>query len=476
MLAAQLSDAASCAFNESFSLKLEGQLDADSLRASLNAVIERHDALRSVLAPSGDSLRYREAVTLETPLVDLSGLSSEQQEAELSKIKEREAVTPFDLHEGPLVRTQLVRLASELHLLVWTAHHVVCDGWSTNVILDELSKIYASRRHGTALKLDPVLSFSEFAERQGTQKNFGCAATKQFSTGPRSLNASLRCWICQPICRGLRSAHLSATPAIPCLPASLNNAIRQFSAKRGCTKFVTLLGAFQMMLARLAQQEETVVLVPSAAQSQVEDAVLVGHGVNLLPIRMRLDSEITTAAYLKKLNSVVLDAYDHSDYTFGSLVQKLNIKREPGRLPLSEIQFNLEKVGDGLKLDGLKASVRSNGKRFTNFDLFLNVVDDGSELRLECDFNSEIFEEATILRWMNHYRTLLEAMMASAETPASRLSLLDDSEIRHILFELNATGETYPQHLDATNADRRAGSTYAQQNRGTRRRRATDVR
>ena len=443
MLAAQLSDAASCAFNESFSLKLDGPLDIETFRASLNAVIDRHDALRSVLAPSGDSLLYRETLTLETPLVDFSTLKPEEQQAELTKMKEREAVTPFDLHQGPLVRTQLVRLGTDAHLLVWTAHHVVCDGWSTNVLLDELSKIYSSRRTGTALKLDPVLSFADFAESLVTQKDSPKQQqtvqfwASQFQTTPALLD--LPTDFPRPALRSFVGNTCYAT-----LPSSLNNAIRQFSAKRGCTKFVTLLGAFQLLLARLAQQDETVVLVPSAAQSQVEDAVLVGHGVNLLPIRMRVDAEVTTAAYLKKLSSVVLDAYDHADYTFGSLVQKLNIKREPGRLPLSEIQFNLEKVGDGLHLDGLKASVRSNGKRFTNFDLFLNIVDDGSELRLECDYNSEIFEEATILRWMGHYRTLLESMLASADSAASRLAVLDEAEIRHILHELNATATSYP--------------------------------
>ncbi len=443
MLAAQLSDAASCAFNESFSLKLEGVLDVDGLREALNTVVSRHDALRSVLAPSGDSLLYRETLKLETPLVDLSGLKPEEQQSELSKMKEHEAVTAFDLHEGPLVRTQLVRLAADTHLLIWTGHHVVCDGWSTNVLLDELSKVYSSRRNGTALKLDPVLSFAEFAERLVAQKNSAEQQqteqfwAKQFESTPALLD--LPTDFPRPAQRSF-----AGNTCYAMLPASLNASLRQFSAKRGCTKFVTLLGAFQLLLARLAQQDDTVVLVPSAAQSQVEDAVLVGHGVNLLPIRMRADAEMTTAAYLKKLNSVVLDAYEHAGYTFGSLVQKLNVKREPGRLPLSEIQFNLEKVGDGLRLDGLKASVRSNGKRFTNFDLFLNIVDDGSELRLECDYNSEIFEEATILRWMGHYRTLLESMVASADSPASRLSVLSEAETRHILHDMNATEEAYP--------------------------------
>ncbi len=443
MLAAQLSDAASCSFNESFSLSLEGALDVETFRDALNAVVDRHDALRSVLAPSGDSLLYRESLGLETPLVDLSGLSQSEQQVELSKMREREAVTAFDLHQGPLVRTQLVRLAANSHLLIWTAHHVVCDGWSTNVLLDELGKVYSSRRNGTTLKLDPVLSFAEFAESLGLQKDSQSQQktvefwTSQFEKKPALLD--LPTDFPRPAQRSFIGNTCYAT-----LPASLNNAIRQFSAKNGCTKFVTLLGAFQILLARLAQQEDTVVLVPSAAQSKVEDAVLVGHGVNLLPIRMRVDAETTTASYLKKLNSVVLDAYEHADYTFGSLVQQLNVKREPGRLPLSEIQFNLEKVGSGLQLDGLKASVRSNGKKFTNFDLFLNIVDDGSELRLECDYNREIFEEATILRWMGHYGTLLESMLTSAETPAARVPVLSAEDARHILQELNATAAVYP--------------------------------
>lgn len=444
MLAAQLSDAASCAFNESFSLNLEGPLDIATFRAALNAVIARHDSLRAVLAPSGDTFLYRASLELETPLVDLASLDKAAQSAEIAKLIEREAVTPFDLHNGPLVRTQLVRLANNVHQLIWTAHHVVCDGWSTNVLLEELGRIYSSRRNGTALKLDPVLSFADFAERLVEQKNSADQQkteqywTKQFETIPTLLD--LPADLPRPAQRSYVGNTCYAT-----LPESLNTAIRQFSAKRGCTKFVTLLGAFQLLLARLAQQEETVVLVPSAAQSQVEDAVLVGHGVNLLPIRMRADVDMTTAAYLSKLNSQVLDAYEHAGYTFGSLVRKLNIKREPGRLPLSEIQFNLERVGEGLRLEGLKANIRSNGKRFTNFDLFLNVVDTGSELRLECDYNSEIFEESTVLRWLGHYRTMLESMLKAADSPASKLAVLNEGEIQHILFGLNNTVASYPR-------------------------------
>ena len=151
--------------------------------------------------------------------------------------------------------------------------------------------------------------------------------------------------------------------------------IKKFGAQNGCTMFATMLAGFKILLHRLTGQPDIVVGIPSAGQTLMETDSLVGHCVNFLPVRSNCEDEAEAGAFLKQERSALLDAYDNQNYTYGSLIQKLGIRRDPSRLPLVEVQFNLEPVGAGLSFPGLEADVDPCPKSFVNFDLFLNVVE-----------------------------------------------------------------------------------------------------
>ena len=171
--------------------------------------------------------------------------------------------------------------------------------------------------------------------------------------------------------------------------------IKRFGAEQGCTLFATLLAGFKALLHRLTGQNDIVVGIPAAGQAMVGAESLVGHCVNFLPLRFLLDAESSCKTLLRDVRETILDAYEHQNYTYGSLVQKLGLTRDPGRLPLLEVQFNLERVGNGLAFPGLDVQVEPCAKRFVNFDLFMNVVESESGLVIDCDYNCDLFDSAT---------------------------------------------------------------------------------
>ncbi|HKF25130.1 MAG TPA: aminotransferase class III-fold pyridoxal phosphate-dependent enzyme, partial [Candidatus Acidoferrum sp.] len=370
LLSANLGDEANCSYNESFSLHLDGDLNEPALRASLEELVGRHDALRATFSREGDKQFFAPALKPVLSTADLANLDSSEQKAKLQEFLTQDARTPFDLEYGPMVRAKLFRFSPRHHVLVFSSHHIVCDGWSTNVLLDELSRLYHARVTGKTAKLDPHMTFAEYSRAQEAHFRGEEGALneaywiEQFAELPPMLNLPVD----RP--RPNLKSFTGATYRKHISQAAYKT-IKQAGARQKCTLFVTLLGGFHALLSRLAGQDDIVVGIPAAGQSQIEDRNLVGHCVNFVPLRAILGEDTTMSQLLEQVRKKLLDAYDHQNYTYGRLVRKLSIPRDPGRLPLMEVQFNLEKVGSGLKFDNLQVEVDPNPKAFVNFDLFL---------------------------------------------------------------------------------------------------------
>jgi amino acid adenylation domain-containing protein len=455
MLAAQVSDQANCAFNESFRVELEGGLDAKALATAWTSLLDRHDALRMSPVPAGDRMRVDRDRKIGIDTVELSGRSESAQQQSLNELIANEGNRPFDLAIGPLVRARLVTLAAERQVLLVTAHHLICDGWSVNVLIDELGQLYSATLRGTNAELPAALQFSRYAvdaqkedQREHRTRDIDYWRTKltpqpELMTLPSDRN------------RPPQRSYAGSTYFVD-FPRELALALRKTGASAGCTLFTTLLAGWQILLWRLSGNNDPVVMIPAAAQSQIEDKVLVGHCVHLLPIRAAIDPVASAKDYLRAMKPTVLDAYDHQNATYGSIVRELAPTREAGRLPFSEIQFNLEQIGRAASFQGLKADVRANGKKAVNFDLFLNIVDTGNGLRLECDYNTGVYEESTIARWLENYRALLEGIVANPAQSVEALPVLPDPMRRYLLETCNATAtgplaiENVPALIDAT--------------------------
>ena len=439
-LSAQLSPEASCSYNEAFTLDLGGDLDAGALRQSIQAVIGRHDALRATFDAEGKTVHFAPKLAIDIPVLDYSGEPDPQ--AQFERLIDSDARTPFDLMAGPLLRVRIVKFEPQRHLVLFTSHHIVCDGWSANVILDEIAKIYTAQRLGSEAKLDPVLTFGEYAQRQqepAAQKLRAEAESywlPQFSERPPVLE--LPTDRPRPAVKGFEGATKRRK-----IGKNLYQNLKKAGAKQGCTIFATLLTGFEALLSRLTGQDDLVVGIPAAAQSLEEGQSLVGHCVNFLPLRVRFAENASFAQALAGNKRALLDAYEHQTYTYGTLVRKLGLVRDPSRLPLIEVQFNVERVGARLDFEGLRAEMDSCAKHFVNFDLFLNIVEAPDGLTMDCDYNTELFDQATVDRWLGHYETLLAAVVEDLDQPVARLPLLNAAELEELIVRRNRTAVQY---------------------------------
>jgi amino acid adenylation domain-containing protein len=443
-LAAQMGDEASCAFNESVTLRLKGRLDEKALAGALERVVARHDALRARFSATGEEMSIAERDAFEFATTDLSGNSRRSAEAALAAFIAEDARKPFDLVNGPVFRAHLFGLAADSRALVLTAHHIVCDGWSMNIVIGEIAEIYAALREGREPDLAAPLPFSEYARsRRNDDASAERAAAEvywlaQFEKPAQPVE--LPTDRPRPATKTYSGATRSRT-----IGAALYKAVKVAGARQGCTLFVGLLSAFDILMARLAGVTELVVGIPTAGQSSIGDRALVGHCVNFLPVRAAWSDDTPLADHLHAVGKQILDAYEHQDYTLGSLVRKLALQRQTNRMPLTEIQFNLERLTDRVESRDLTIDVEPNAKAHVNFDIFWNIIESDRGLRIDCDYNTDLFDATTIDRWLECYETLLGAIASDMAQPVTRVSYIPRAELRRLVADLNDTAADYPR-------------------------------
>lgn len=425
----RLGDDANCAYNESQTLTLQGDLNVDALQAAIAALIERHEALRTTISPDGNTLCIAATVSCSVPLIDLTDLDTTTQATKVADCKQQAVTQPFDLEHGPLFRAELLKLNAQKHLLVLTAHHVICDGWSWGVMIPDLGKLYAALCQKTTPDLEEPDRLSQYAlQRDAEAGSPEAIATEaywlqQFAPPPAALDL--------PTDRprpALRT--FDADREDYDLSADLVASLKQLSKATGCSFMTTLLASFEVLLHRLTGQDDLVVGVPAAGQAATDTYNLVGHCVNLLPLRTQINGQQAFREYLQARRSTILDAYDHQQFTFGSLLTKLVLPRDPSRIPLVSVIFNLDQGldSDRLPFDGLTVECFSNPRRFENFELYVNATEFSDKVTLEWQYNTNLFDATTIRRRIREFETLLQGIVANPDQIIDCLPLLPVEE------------------------------------------------
>ncbi|WP_167285024.1 non-ribosomal peptide synthetase [Marilutibacter alkalisoli] len=438
-LASRLGDEASLAFNESVSLHLRGTLDVEALRHALQSVCDRHDILRANFGPDGETLCIGSQRPLEVELRDLSGLDDDAREAGVQACLRHSVETPFDLGHGALFRATLLRLDPGHHQLVLSAHHIVCDGWSWWVLVRELGVLYAQVLGKAATGLsEPGLpepeSFTDYALEQALHPASSTFADDEaywlscFREPAPVLELPLD--RPRPQRRSFASRRYDHV-----LDAELVAAVRRMGARQGASLFATLLAGFGTLVSRLSGQADVVVGIPAAGQSVDGHDHLIGHCVNLLPLRFDMASQHSFGQALAGVQGTLLDALDHQRYTFGSLLKKLRIERDPSRLPLVNVVFNIDQALDqeSHAFPGLSLEFDCNPRSAENFELSINAVQVQGRLRLECQYNRDLFDEVTVQRWISAYEALLRAAAANPGERLASLPWLDDTATAELL-------------------------------------------
>ncbi len=413
------------AYNESVMVTLTGHLHLDALQKATQVAVGRHEALRSTFSEDGRWLCVEPEFRIEMAVTDIS--AEKNCEARLADIGTNEVETPFDLGQGPLVRAQVVKTAALEHRLILTAHHIICDGWSVDILVREVGQLYTLIAEGKPGVLPPADSFMDYArweaQRIGSEEQSGDADywVSQFADTVPVLDLPTD----RP--RPTEKSSNGAREDLR-LGRELADGIRRTCTRCGATLVNFMLAAFKTYIYRLTGQEDLVVGLPASGQWSLGHEGLVGHCVNLLPLRTRIAGDQPFAEYCKIVQQVMLDAYEHQHYTLGALVRELQLPRDPARVPLAPVVFNSENGIDieAIHFKDLEFHFISFPRRYEHFEWFLNVVDEHGELSMEWSYNRDLFDRATIQRHMQGFIRLLQSVVADPDQTLSGIPLLDD--------------------------------------------------
>ncbi|MEE4117621.1 MAG: aminotransferase class III-fold pyridoxal phosphate-dependent enzyme, partial [Paracoccaceae bacterium] len=401
----------SAAYNESVTLKLEGEVDRDALREAARAAFARHDALRATIAHDGMTMRIHPEMEVPVPLVDLTGDTPEAQDKALRGLIAEEVETPFELETGPLVRAHLVALSPSRHHLIVTAHHIVCDGWSIDVIMRDIGEIYTAIREDRAPGLPAPLSIVDYvrAEIDWARTPEAAEARAYWLSrfeGPLPV-LDLPTDRPRPALRSTRGARIDRG-----LSGDVIDRLRALARARGVTFVTLMLAAYKLHVARMAGVSDIVIGLPAAGQAARNMPTVVGHCVNLLPIRTEIDWQEDFDTYLKKVRKAMYDAFDHQTFTYGELIRALRVPRDGSRVMLVPVIFN---VDNGIDLSSMsfgptETEFVTNPRSHEHFELYLNLTDSPDEVRTEWSYAADLFDHETIERQIDQFERLLREL------------------------------------------------------------------
>ncbi len=448
-LHSQLCVEANCAFNESVTLELVGPLESDKLEQALRQTIERHEMLRATFSEDGKSVYIADRGSMEYHFVDWSNLSESEALKQHSKAVETEGRRPFDLQHGPLLRVRATKLAAQLtaqrHLLTITAHHIVMDGWSAFVFARDVGNLYDQLRGIESTELPVADSYAAYSEAMIQHESSALGRmdadywSKQFSDDIPSLDLPT------DFARGDLRTYQSRRYDHK-ISAERLAVIRKTAAKLGCSLFNFVFGGFHAFLARLTGQYDFSIGVPTAGQASMNFQNLIGHCVNTVPIRTKIDLQATVQEYAKQSRLGMLDSLEHQRYTFGSLVRDINPPRDPARPPVFSVMINIDPELDGkaLGFSGLEVKLHVEPRMFENFEWFISgVIRRDGQLELQCQYNSDLFLHSTIEHYLQCFETFLLSMANEPQRKLAELSMLSVQQRQLINVQWNATERDY---------------------------------
>ena len=434
-------DDANRAYNESISLDFNGVLNEIALKKATQTLVNRHEALRCVFSTDGAYITIFKELDIAFNVIDVSQKSDEDKIQHLKKLVKQDADYVFDLVKGPLIKFTLIRLSNTEHRLLITSHHIICDGWSFGIMLQELGTLYSAYVQNTTPKLVSPESFSDYADNllELTERE-DYKAIENFwlncysASVPKLALPTDRPY---PALRTYKSNRLDFP-----LDNELLNAIKSLGKSVNCSLVSTLLAAFDIFLFKASKQNDIVVGLPAAGQSTTGMTQLLGHCVNLLPLRTTLNAQLNFIDYLKDKNSGLYDAYDHQQLSFGHLLQKLAIPRDPSRVPLVPVVFNIDLGMDaGVSFHDISYKLISNPRHYETFEIFLNASGTENDLVFEWSYNEGLFNSSTIELMMQDFEAIIAHLVSSPNQP---LSEVINSNIADSYKRLNDTASFYP--------------------------------
>ena len=444
---AQLEQAAAT-YHMPAALRLQGPLNVSALRETFGLIVARHDSLRHYFVTQGEAT----LVNLLSPydpltVIDLQHLAEAAQQDAVQQRARVQAQQPFDLSTGPLFRLVLLRLAAEEAVLLLNMHHIISDGWSITILIQEWNHVYTALSQGEAPQLAPLpVQYTDYAAWQ-RDVLIGDVLTSQQAYWQAQLQGApllleLPTDYPRPAQQTYRGAHYSHT-----LCASLTAQLHQFSRTQHATLYMTLLAVFNVLLYRYTGQEDILVGSPIAGRTQRETEHLIGLFVNTLVLRTRFHAAEphAFADLLHQVRQTTLAAYAHQDIPFEQLVDQLQPERSLSHSPLFQVMFVLQNNASAeLSLPGLAISPITQHSQTTKFDLLLNAAEVENRLKLTWEYAIDLFAPERIERMAAHFEHLLTGMVNQPTRDIRTLPLLTEAELNQ-LQRWNDTAVDYPQ-------------------------------
>lgn len=399
----------SLCYNESLNIELLGALDVEALAKSLTFIVDKFDSLRASFSPDGKHFLVYDHIHVGLPVTDLSDLNEQERSLQLNNILASQTATPFDLEKGPLFKCELVKLSNDQHRLLLNAHHMICDGWSLSIIIEELSQAYEDILAGKNLQA-AVQSFSgaapkpfyEVALSERRDEEALIYWKKLFSDIPSPLNLPID--FSRPRFRSFSSKRFDLS-----LDRELFKEAKKNAAKNKKSVYQYLFATFNACLFNITKNTDFNVGISLAGQAEEGMDRVVGHLVRFLPIRTQLKSSMSFEQLLEQIQRNLLNASEYKNATFGEILKNVNAPRDPSRVPLIDVVFNVDQQypGQGFRFKKIKASYCSIPRVCDNFELKINASVIGDDCVLECQYNDELYRENTIKYLLLHFEDCL---------------------------------------------------------------------
>ncbi|HDQ71157.1 MAG TPA: amino acid adenylation domain-containing protein, partial [Chloroflexi bacterium] len=437
-------------YNVPFALRLTGALDVEALRAGLSEIVRRHESLRTVFV-TADGVPHQVVqppYSVELTVERVEGESPAEREERARQTASAEARQPFDLATGPLMRVRLLRLEAQDHVLLINAHHIISDGWSLSILMRELTSLYEAFVTGTSPALPPLsIQYADFAAWQrrwlrGETLETQLAYWREQLAGAPPL-LELPTDRPRPAMQTFNGAYESVT-----LSNDLSEALRALSRQEGVTLFMTLLAAFDVLLYRYTRQADVVVGTPSAGRNDTDIEALIGFFVNTLVLRTDLSGDPSFRDLLRRVREITLEGYARQDVPFEKLVDELQPERNLAHSPLFQVMFSWQNVPPiETDLPDLQLEPLDFDWGMAKFDLTLTMQDTPQGLCSVWEYNTDLFEAATIQRMAGHFEALLARVAAAPARRLSQLSLLTDADAHQLLEAWNPPLDALPREV-----------------------------
>jgi amino acid adenylation domain-containing protein len=434
-------DRTSTAYHIKQALQLSGPLDVEALQATFDALVVRHESLRTVFRPGGEGVAeqvLRPVSRVDISHIDLNGGIPSEREARAKEEADQLISAPFDLTQGPLLRVVLIRLAQDEHILVMAMHHIISDGASMQVLLDELAVGYLAHAQGQLPQFDPLpIRYADYADWQRSwleagEKDRQLAYWRDYLGTEHPILELPADHPRRPVANYQAARHSFDLP--PDVLSSLRSLVQRPDS-RSATLFMALMAGFQALLYRLTGQKDIRVGVPIANRNRIETRGIVGFFVNTQVLRGKVDGRMALSTLLAQVREAAIDAQAHQDLPFEQLVEALQPERSLSRTPLFQVTLN-HLISDRRKFDqikGLKIADYPLGEQAAQFELTLETIEspDGN-VRASFIYASELFDTRTIERLGRHYVTLLRTMAGQPEMPIGDAPLLSESDMAQL--------------------------------------------